>query len=184
MKETNWPEGAERVVSREQVGAAWDSLAAQLNQQLDQIQESELIIMPVMKGGLYPAVELTRRLRRPLLLDYVHATRYRNELRGQKIEWQYWPERDFSQATVVLVDDIFDEGYTLEAVQQRLLKFDCEVISVVLCRKQHDRGLARDWVDFHALEVPDRFVFGCGMDLYGHWRQLESIWALAEEDSS
>lgn len=179
-----WPDGAEKLFSAEQVTRAWDDLADTLGQSLLQRNESKPIVaLAVMNGGLFPLAELTRRLSLPLEIDYVHATRYRNDKRGGDIDWQRWPSRDFSASTVLLIDDIFDEGHTLAAVKQRLAEQTDDVISIVLARKQHTRGLERDWVDFYGVDVPDRFVFGCGMDIQGHWRQLGAIWALAGENA-
>ena len=73
-----------------------------------------------MKGGMYPAVELSRRLGGALRMDYVHATRYREATSGGEIHWQHWPDSLELGDHVVLVDDIFDEGYTMAAVAERL----------------------------------------------------------------
>lgn len=93
------------------------------------------------------------------------------------MHWGRWPER--VTGTILLVDDIFDEGYTMQAVGQRLRDEGAEqVITVAMVLKDHDRGLARDRVDEVGLTVPDRYVFGCGMDWKGLWRQLDGIWAV------
>ena len=176
-----WPNDAEQLFSAEQVAQAWSAVAENLQQSLaERAAGKPLVALAVMNGGLFPLAELTRRLSLPLEVDYVHATRYREATRGGDLDWRHWPVRDFSQWCVVLIDDIFDEGHTLAAVKQRLNEQTDDVISVVLARKQHARGLPRDWVDFYGLDVPDRFVFGCGMDVQGYWRQLDAIWALPE----
>lgn len=177
-----WPDNAEQLFTPEQVTQAWDVLAENIEQTLQQRAETKPVVaLAVMNGGLFPLAELTRRLGQALEIDYVHATRYRNETSGGDIQWLRWPARSFSGHCVLLIDDIFDEGYTLAAVAERLREQTKDVISIVLARKQHQRGLTRDWIDFYGLEVPDRFVFGCGMDYQGYWRQLDSIWALAKE---
>ena len=174
-----WPQPAEQIFSADQVAQAWDAVAAGVLKTLHQSgRRQPLIALTVMNGGLFPLVELCRRLPVALEVDYVHATRYRNQTRGGAIEWRYWPTRDFGDSTVLLIDDIFDEGYTLEAVDQRLRTQTDNIYRIVLARKLHERGLERGWVDFHGLDLPDRFVFGCGMDIQGQWRHLESIWAL------
>lgn len=180
----HWPESAERLFTAEQINQAWNELSDRVRTFLEQRRQPRgLVALAVMNGGLFPAAELTRRLDVPMELDYVHATRYRDRTQGGQIDWQHWPARDFRDRHVLLIDDIFDEGHTLAAITERLMQQTSHVTSIVLARKQHQRGLPREWVDFHALEVPDRFVFGCGMDYLGHWRQLDSIWALAEEES-
>lgn len=173
----HWPEGAECLFSPEDVSRALDEQANRLGRLAAPGEVLSLIAL--MKGGMYPAIELGRRLENAMRVDYVHATRYREATRGGDIRWEHWPENLSLGDHIVLVDDIFDEGYTMAAVAARLKEQGVgRVTTAVLARKQHDRGLARDWVDDHALEVPDRYVFGCGMDYQGLWRQLDGIWAL------
>jgi hypoxanthine phosphoribosyltransferase len=175
MNTERWPENAEVLISRERVAGALDQQARRLELRLADV--TNLTLMILMNGGLYPGLELARRLHRPFRLDYVHATRYRDQLEGGQLRWDRWPSR--VEGTILLVDDIFDEGLTLQAVKQRLMDDGAEaVLTVTLTTKQHDRGLPRDWVDDAALEVPDRYVFGCGMDWHGYWRQLDDIWAI------
>lgn len=172
-----WPAGAERVWSAAEVSLALDDQANRLKATFPEHQPLTALVM--MTGGMYPAIELTRRLSRPLLFDYVHATRYRGERTGGKIEWVHFPETQKLAGNVLLIDDIFDEGYTMKAVRDRLVEEGARsIVSAVLAVKQHARGLPREWVDDYALAVPDRYVFGCGMDLHGHWRQLDEIWAV------
>jgi hypoxanthine phosphoribosyltransferase len=172
-----WPAGAERLLDAGQVAEALDDQARRLAAVLP--VDAEVSFLALMKGGMYPTIALSRRLERALAVDYVHATRYRDRTRGGDIEWVHWPEPARLAEHVVVVDDIFDEGHTMAAVVERL-KADGHrrVTTAVLALKRHERGLPRDWVDDHALEVPDRYVFGCGMDYRGLWRQLDDIWAL------
>jgi len=175
MNAERWPDNAEVLISRERVAGALDQQARRLEVRLADV--TNLTLMILMNGGLYPGLELARRLPRPFRLDYVHATRYRDQLEGGQLRWDRWPSR--VEGTILLVDDIFDEGLTLQAVKQRLMDDGAEsVLTVTLTTKLHDRGLPRDWVDDAALEVPDRYVFGCGMDWHGYWRQLDDIWAI------
>jgi hypoxanthine phosphoribosyltransferase len=172
-----WPEEAECIVTADEVSAALDSQAERVASMLP--PEGEVTAVVLMNGGMFPAIELTRRMRRPLLFEYVHATRYRGDRTGRDLQWVHLPDADRIRGHVLLIDDIFDEGYTLEAVRERLLAEGADgVTTVVLALKQHDRGLSRERVDDHALVVPDRYVFGCGMDLHGYWRQLDAIWAV------
>lgn len=175
------PAGAEELYDEVAVAEAMDGMAVRLEADL---AEGPVCIWAVMNGGMYPAVDLSRRLQRPLTLDYVHASRYRGTTSGGMVKWLHWPDALPAAGTVVLVDDIFDEGHTLAAIRERLAAAtSTRVLTAVLARKRHQRGLDRDWVDHHALEVPDRYVFGCGMDYREHWRHLPGIWALPHADN-
>ena len=176
-----WPDRAERLMDAGTVGRALDAQAKRLEQRLS--DHERVTLMVLMNGGLYPAVELARRLARPLLMDHVHATRYRGRTSGGSLHWGRWPNA--VEGTILLVDDIFDEGHTLQAVRAKLMEDGAEsVVTAVLTIKDHDRGLPRDWVDDAAMVVPDRYVFGCGMDWHGYWRQLDEIWALPAETAA
>ncbi|HMB39538.1 MAG TPA: phosphoribosyltransferase family protein [Wenzhouxiangellaceae bacterium] len=172
------PDGAYRIFGAERVAAAYDEMAARLN---DELPDREILLLPVMTGGMFPACELARRIRRPMRIDYVHATRYRGETRGAEIQWLHWPALPAGDETVLLIDDIFDEGHTLAAISERLPD-RYRVISVALALKEHERGLARDWLDVHGLIVPDVYVFGCGMDYRENLRELPDIWAVPSTD--
>lgn len=170
-----WPEGAERIIDAARISEALDAQARRVEAWCEGSERVTLMVL--MNGGLYPALELGRRIRRPILFDHLHATRYRGKTTGGDLKWGRWPE--LVEGAVILVDDIFDEGYTMQAVRDRLLAEGAErVLTVALTVKLHDRGLPRDWVDDAALELPDRYVFGCGMDWHGYWRQLDDIWAI------
>jgi hypoxanthine phosphoribosyltransferase len=82
--------------------------------------------------------------------------------------------------TVLVVDDIFDQGWTMRGVVAKVSSLGAaQVLSVVLVDKQvaHARPME---VDYAALTAPDRYLFGCGMDYHGHWRNLPAIYALPE----
>ncbi|MEX2499776.1 MAG: phosphoribosyltransferase family protein [Wenzhouxiangellaceae bacterium] len=172
------PSGAYRLFDAADVAAAYDQMAVRLN---DELPDREVLLLPVMTGGMFPACELARRIRRPQRIEYVHATRYRGATRGTEIEWLHWPEFPPGEQTLLLIDDIFDEGHTLDAIRARLPE-RFRVVTVALALKQHERGLDRDWIDLHGLVVPDIYVFGCGMDYRENFRELPDIWALPSND--
>ena len=168
------PEGAYRLFDATQVAQAYDSMAERLNAELP---DREILLLPVMTGGMFPACELARRIQRPLRIDYVHATRYRGGTSGSDLEWRHWPDLRPGAHSVLLIDDIFDEGHTLAAVRDRL-PADYQVTTAALALKRHERGLDRAWLEHCGLVVPDLYVFGCGMDYRENFRELRDIWAL------
>jgi len=172
-----WPDGAECLIPSHEVSRALDDQAERLMVRLE--GQRDVTLFALMNGGMWPALELAGRLDRPFRLDHVLATRYREALNGADIQWGRWPDR--VTGTIVLIDDIFDEGHTMEAVARRFESGGADqVITLAMALKQHDRGLPRDHVDDVAFDVPDRYVFGCGMDWKGLWRQLDGVWATGE----
>ena len=117
-------------------------------------------------------------MRFPLQVGYLHATRYRSGIRGGAIDWIAPPRPEVAGRTVLVIDDIFDEGDTLKAILEEVRRRGAAAVySAVLVNKRHHRKVPGLQVDFIGLEVPDRYVFGCGMDYKEYWRQLPAIYA-------
>lgn len=164
--------------SLQQVEHAMDAMAVDISSQL---AGQEPLVLAVMNGGLIPAGRLLSRLDFPLRYDYVHATRYREQTRGHELHWERRPALPLEGRRVLLVDDILDEGHTLLALMEACREMGAEaVFSAVLCTKRHGRG-ADIQADFVALEVPDRYVFGYGMDYQGYLRNAPGIFAIPDE---
>lgn len=169
---------AELVASAASVQAALDRLAGEIAAALGQEMP---LVLAVMGGAVVFAGQLLPRLNFPLEFDYLHVTRYRDKTRGGEMEWRVLPGKDVAGRTVLVLDDILDEGETLAAIRDKLVGMGAaRVWSAVLTDKAN--GLAKPIrADFVGLVVPDRFVFGCGMDVYGLWRNLPAIYAMRPE---
>lgn len=171
-----WRE-ADCLYTREQVLAAIDVLAGNITAQL---KDSNPLLLPLMSGATVIAGKLLPRLNFHLQLDYIHATRYRNQTSGSAIEWIVKPRHDLRDRTLLVIDDILDEGITLHEVLQWCKQQGAKkVYSAVLVDKHHDRRTPPDLkADFVGLDVPDRYVFGYGMDYKGYLRNAPGIYAV------
>lgn len=163
------------------VSTALDRQAAVITAQMSQ---SDPLLLAVMTGGMWPTVELSRRLAFPHAVDYLHATRYRGAQRGGEIQWRVWPSQAIEGRNVLIVDDILDEGHTLAAVREACGAAGARSVrTAVLVVKRNPLRSPKASVDFHALEVDDVYVFGCGMDVAEYWRGLPEIYAVADDDA-
>lgn len=94
------------------------------------------------------------------------------------MQWKVAPCENVRGRAVLVLDDILDEGHTLAAVCERVLELGAvKCYSAVFADKQHGLKKAAQ-ADFVALELPNRFVFGYGMDIEGAWRNLPAIYAV------
>ena len=155
---------ADCVASAQTVQAAIDRVAQEISAALG---DAFPLVLAVMGGAVVFAGQLLPRLGFPLEFDYLHLTRYRGKTEGGEIEWRVLPGQNVVGRNVLVLDDILDAGETLAAIRDKLLAMGAaRVWSAVLTDK--DNGLAKPLrADFVGLEVPDRYVFGCGMDVYG-----------------
>lgn len=152
---------------------------ARMGREIDVALAGERAVMlTVMNGALVVAAELALAVRTDLEFDYVHATRYHDNRAGQ-LHWLRKPRVDLAGRSVLLVDDILDEGTTLKAVREACLAMGARrVLIATLCSKIHDRRVAGIKADFNGVNVPDRYVFGYGMDYHEQGRNLPAIHAL------
>jgi len=166
---------SEQILSADLVNQAIDDLACGITEKLG---NSKPLVMCVMGGAVFFAGQLLPKLKFPLEFDYVQASRYHNQTNGQHLIWKVEPRENVQGRTVLLLDDILDEGHTLQAIKEKCIaQGAAEVVIAVLSEKalNHPKPIQADFV---GITVPDRYVFGCGMDVYGWWRNLPAIYAL------
>lgn len=160
------------------VEAAISRLAREIGERL---RDSRPVVLGVMIGGLPFAGQLLTRLNFPLDFDYLQVGRYGQATAGSALSWRVEPSIPLTGRTVLVVDDILDEGVTLAAIHARILEMGAGTCrTAVLANKLHGRAKPIR-ADFVALTVPDRFVFGYGMDVRGAWRNLPAIYAVRED---
>jgi len=136
------------------------------------------VFLTVMNGGLVFSGALSLSISTDLEFDYLHATRYRGTTNGQHLHWLARPKILLKNRTVLIIDDILDEGQTLKAIRDFCLEQGARrVLIAVLCLKRHGRCVEGISANFVGLEVPDRYVFGYGMDYYEQGRNLPAIYA-------
>ncbi|GIX22491.1 MAG: hypoxanthine-guanine phosphoribosyltransferase [Gammaproteobacteria bacterium] len=142
--------------------------------------ERNPLVLCVLKGGVFASARLLAHLDFPLEFDCLQVGRYRNRTRGGDLDWRIHPETPLAGRDLLIVDDILDEGVTLAAVAAACREEGAASVALaVLARKARPVPPATE-ADYVALTVPDRYVFGCGMDYRGYFRNLNAIWAIDE----
>lgn len=161
------------------VSAAIKTLADAISQQF---ADQNPLFLSVLNGGLFFTSELLQHFDFPLQLDTLHATRYQGGTRGKALHWHAKPRTALAGRQVIVLDDMLDEGPTLQAILKYCRDENAaSVHSAMLVQKQHDRCVPGLTADFVGLTVPDVYVFGCGMDYAEHWRHLRGIYAVGQQ---
>jgi hypoxanthine phosphoribosyltransferase len=171
-------ENSEPVASAEEVEAAVRRVAAEVGQRL---AGAYPLVLAVMGGAVVFAGQILPRLRFPLDFDYIHASRYGAATRGAAIEWRVTPPPAVKDRAVLVLDDILDGGDTMAAIRGRLLELGAKSFHCAVLVEKTLRVEKPIKADFVGLRIADRFVFGCGMDAKGFWRNLPEIRAMKED---
>jgi hypoxanthine phosphoribosyltransferase len=166
---------ADLVCSAEVVDRSIASVATAISAQY---RDRYPMVLCVMNGAIYFCGKLMGLLHFPLTLEYVHATRYGAATDGGQILWRVEPPPGVRGRDVIIVDDILDEGITLGAIKTKVLAAGATSCAVAVLTNKligKDKPLHPEFV---GLDIPNRFVFGCGLDVSGYWRNLPAIYAV------
>ena len=165
---------ADLLCPAEQVQAALHKVAQQIEAVL---ADKHPLVLSVMGGAVVFSGQLLPLLNFPLDFDYVHVSRYGDARHGGAMHWKVEPHENVRGRVVLVLDDILDEGHTMQALRQRVMDLGAnKFYSAVFADKQIGKKKPVH-ADFVGMELPDRFVFGYGMDIEGAWRNLPAIYA-------
>ncbi|AXK39358.1 hypoxanthine-guanine phosphoribosyltransferase [Crenobacter cavernae] len=166
---------ADVLFTAEEVSAAVDRMAAEITEQLS---GEYPLVLAVMGGAVVFTGQLLPRLLFPLDFDYVHVSRYGDKTHGGELNWKMAPKEDVRDRVVLVLDDILDEGETMAAIRDKVMEMGAKAFySGVFANKLIEKAKPIK-ADYVGIDVPDRYVFGYGMDVRGIWRNLPAIYAL------
>ena len=166
---------ADLVCSAETVSTAVARLADEISAALG---DQYPLVLAVMGGSVYFAGNLLPRLRFPIEFDFIHASRYGDASTAGSITWRAEPRDNVKNRVVLVLDDILDGGDTLFAVRERVIGLGAKACYTAVLTDKNTGNAKPIHADFVGISIPDRFVFGCGMDAHGAWRNLPAIYAM------
>ncbi len=170
-----------RLLSRDELAAGIDRLADQVRRDCG---VNPLTVIGVLTGSIVLVADLLRRLEGPIEVGMVWASSYRGTAtRPGRLDLRLDLLPDLTGRDVLLVDDIFDTGRTLEALVSSLHEHGAaSVRTLVLLRKPARTAVAMS-PDYVGFDIPDDFVVGYGLDHDGAWRNLPEICILEPTDA-
>ncbi|MBZ0091720.1 MAG: hypoxanthine-guanine phosphoribosyltransferase [Sulfuricellaceae bacterium] len=168
-------DSAEEVCSAPEVEQALGRVASEITNSLG---DAYPLILSVMGGAVIFTGKLLPLLRFPLDFDYIHASRYGNATQGTTLEWKVMPKENVKDRVVLVLDDILDEGHTLAAIREKVMGMGARSFHCAVFADKKIASAKPIQADFVGLSLPDRYVFGFGMDVKGAWRNLPAIYAL------
>ena len=164
-----------------QILSAISTLAKSCNENFYEV-EKKVTVLPVMKGAIPFAGHLIPKLNFELIIEYIHATRYLQNKGTANLQYIYEPPVEtIINKDILLLDDILDEGITLLNLKNKLIDLGAKsVMTAVLFDKNLQKNKPLE-ADFVGLEVPNKYVFGFGLDFKGRGRNLPHLYAYNEK---
>jgi hypoxanthine phosphoribosyltransferase len=138
------------------------------------------LVLSIMGGAVVFTGQMLPLLEFPLSFDYLHVSRYADKTRGGRINWKVSPGENVQDRVVLVLDDILDEGITLAAIREWVMSHGAAAFYSAVFADKDIATRKPISADFVGLVVPNRYVFGFGMDIHGAWRNLPAIYALKE----
>ncbi|WAW06942.1 hypoxanthine-guanine phosphoribosyltransferase [Oxalobacter formigenes] len=173
---------SEQIFSPEQIRKAITDVAAKLNHDFDIPDvKTPPLVLSIMGGAAIFTGQLLPYLTFPLEFDFIHVSRYSNEEYGGEFIWKVIPRQNVINRTVIVLDDILDEGQTLLHVRDKLIDMGAAKVVIAVFADKQTGATKPIRADYVGLDVPNQFVIGFGMDIGGFWRNLPDIRVLTKE---
>jgi hypoxanthine phosphoribosyltransferase len=131
-----------------------------------------LTVIAVMTGSLVLFADLIRRLSMPQRVGVIQASSYRGGTQAGDLRIDDGMLIDVRDRDVLLVDDIFDTGQTLDRLSGKMVTLGAKSVRTAVLLHKQRRHHVKMRPDFVAFEIPDEFVVGYGLDYLDMYRNL------------
>ena len=163
------------LISREDIAKKVKEMGQQITEDYKD-QDKPLVVISVLKGAIPFTADLIRAIDLPLRLEVLVASSYGSgTVSSGKVNIKYKSFDDLSGCNVILVDDIIDSGYTLQAIGQTMENFNPAHVAYCTFLNKPERRKSDLKVDYMGFDIPDKFVIGYGLDYDSKYRELPDI---------
>ena len=170
----------EILITQEELQKRIAEMGAQIS--LD-YQGSELLLVCILRGGIMFLTDLMRHMTIPHMIDFMAVSSYGVGVRRSRGQSRITLDinTDIHNMHVLLVEDIVDSGYTVKAVLELLSARQPQSLRVCALLDKAQRREVEVQIDYRGFIIPDKFVFGYGLDADEYYRNLPFIGVLAAE---
>jgi hypoxanthine phosphoribosyltransferase len=146
-------------------------------------QGKELLMVCILRGGVMFLTDLMRHITIPHMIDFMSVSSYGVGARRSRGQSRITLDinTDIHNMHVLLIEDIVDSGYTVKAVLELLSGREPKSLKVCALLDKVERREVEVQIDYRGFEIPDKFVFGYGLDADEYYRNLPFIGVLAAE---
>ena len=170
------------LLSEEQIQKRVKELAAQITLDYSSVDNSirRPVFICTLKGAIYFFADLTKNIKRPIMLDFAKLSSYRNSTASGKMEMQSDITTDIEGRDVIIVEDIIDSGKTLAYFVDVLEKKNPKSIKICAFLDKKERREVDIKADYVGFDIPCGFVVGYGLDYAEKYRELPYLGELID----
>lgn len=154
----------------------------EMAEEIDRDYNGETIIaICVLRGAVYFAVDLTKKMKTPIELDFIGTSSYFGTETTGNIKLTLDLREDIEGRDVLIIEDIIDTGYTLKFLKEHILSKNPKSIKVAVLADKEERREVQVDVDYVGFKVPNKYIVGYGFDYNNTCRNLPYIGSMKEE---
>lgn len=143
---------------------------------LKDFKNEEIVLVCILKGAAYFAIDLSKELNNNLILDFMKVNSYGDELQSSgTINFKLDISTDIKDKNVIIVEDIIDSGLTLNYIYDYLVKKDPKNLKICVLLDKKEKRVKPINVDYTGFEIENKFVLGYGLDYKDKYRNLPYI---------
>ena len=139
--------------------------------------DGNLLLICILRGGVPFLVDLSRSIAAPHMMDFMAVSSYgvgKRESSGT-VRVAMDLQTDIRDKDVLLVEDIIDSGHTIASVLEMLQLRQPRSLKVCALLDKSERREAVIPIHYRGFDIPNKFVFGFGLDLDEYYRNLTFV---------
>jgi hypoxanthine phosphoribosyltransferase len=169
----------EKLIGEEELQTRIKELGAQISADYE---DKDLLLICILKGGVLFLTDLMRHISIPHEIDFLAVSSYGKEIRESSGIVRILKDLDepIEGRHLLIVEDIIDSGHTLNYITRNLIARQPASLKICTLLDKAERRQVDIPIDYTGFVIPDKFVFGYGLDLDEKYRNLPFIGVVEE----
>ena len=165
------------LINENEINKKLDELAEKIT---EDFKEKEIVFLCILKGSVFFAVELAKRIKNNIQFEFIEVSSYENNKSTGKIKLNKDITSSIEGKDVIIIEDIVDTGRTLSFLKKFLAEKKPASLKICSLLDKPSRRITDISADYTCFEVEDKFIVGYGLDNNQNYRNLNYIGYIEE----
>lgn len=144
------------------------------------LHDKNPLFICVLNGAFMFASDIMKQFDFPCEITFIRLKSYQGITSSKKIKEVHGLIEDIRNRNVVILEDIIDTGYTIQYLSQSILYKQPESLRIATLFFKSEALLTEIKADYVAMEIPNDFIVGYGLDYDGYGRNLKDVYKIKE----